>query len=195
MSQCYHVELKASVSRVVKGEDSVSYPIELTRILPEEEMVEILAGQLEESGWKLRQGGGRVFERAGDHGETLTIDLESMELTASLSSEREVTAEATVYEVAEDRKHAEGIAKARLKEEEAALGDQLEDRGNSELQNEVTTRLAESEAERQRMMNEILQQVYAESLKRKAGQLGDVMEVSESMGEDGNYELTIRIEQ
>lgn len=195
MSQCYHVELKASVTRLVRGEDSVSYPIELTRILPGEEMAQILAQRLEESGWKDRGGDGKVFEKTGQQGESLAIDLESMELTASLAREKEVSGEATVYEAAEDRSHAENIAKARLKEEETALGDQLEDRGTNELQSEVTARLAESESERQRMMNEILQQVYAESLKRKAGQLGDVMEVSESMGEGGNYELTIRIEQ
>jgi len=44
-------------------------------------------------------------------------------------------------------------------------------------------------------LNEILQEVYAESLKRKAGQMGDILEVSESTSEDGNYELVIRVAQ
>ena len=45
-----------------------------------------------------------------------------------------------------------------------------------------------------RQLNEILQQVYAESLKRKAAQLGDIMNIQEST-HDGEYELVIHIER
>ena len=50
MSQCYHIELKSAVVRQVKGEDSVSYPIELTEILPPEEMKDLLREQTPQSG-------------------------------------------------------------------------------------------------------------------------------------------------
>ena len=48
---------------------------------------------------------------------------------------------------------------------------------------------------RQRQLNELLQQVYTEALKRKAGQLDDLLEVRESTGESGDYELLIRVAQ
>ena len=51
MSQCFQVQLKESVSRRVYQDDSVSYPIELTEILPQEEMKEILRGVLKDAGW------------------------------------------------------------------------------------------------------------------------------------------------
>lgn len=195
MSQCYHAELKESVSRVVRGEDSVSYPIELTEILPAEEMVELLRDQLEKNGWNANGEDQTIWVTTGSGGEKLTIDLSEMELTATIESEREVISEATVHTSAESRKQARRLAVQQLKEETQALGDQIEDSGTKELQKEVTEQLANSESDRQRTMHELLQQVYAESLKRKAGQLGDIMEITESTGEDGNYELTIRIEQ
>lgn len=196
MSQCYRVQLKESVTRVVKGEDSISYPIELTQILPPEEMLDLLKEQLKEQGWEADNEDETVFVTEGPGGEALRIDLEEMELTASISSERIVKTQAEAHGASErSENQAQADAKAKLAQEVQMRGDSIEDAGTKELQAEVTEQLAESESDRQRQMNEILQKVYAESLKRKARQLGDVVETLESTSEDGNYELTIRIEQ
>ncbi|MDF1814701.1 MAG: hypothetical protein P1V20_21020 [Verrucomicrobiales bacterium] len=195
MSQCYHAELKESVTRIVKGADSISYPIELTEILPAEEMKDLLKEQLQEAGWCVQNEEETVFIIEGTAGEILTIDLDEMEMTAKIETEREVVSEVIAHASAESRKQAERSAARQLKEEMEVIGDQIEDAGTRDLQKEVTAQLAESESARQRGVNELLQRVYAESLKRKAGQLGDVMEITETTGEDGNYELTIRIEQ
>ncbi len=195
MSQCYHIELKSAVVRTVKGEDSVSYPIELTDILPADEMKDLLRQQLKDTGWEAQNSEETIFVTEGPGGESLTLDLETMEVTASITTEREVVAEALVQGRGESHQQAQQNAAHQLQEEESMLGDKIEDQGNRELQDEVTSRLAESEADRQRLINEVLQGVYSESLKRKAGQLGDIMEISESTGEDGNYELTIRVSQ
>ena len=42
MSQCYHISLSESVSRQIKSDDRVSYPIQLTEILPVDEMRQLL---------------------------------------------------------------------------------------------------------------------------------------------------------
>ena len=39
----------------------------------------------------------------------------------------------------------------------------------------------------------MLQEVYAEALKRQAGQLGEVMEVREGTSPEGQYELVIKV--
>ena len=44
------------------------------------------------------------------------------------------------------------------------------------------------------LLHEVLQETYAEALKQKAAQLGTVVEQSESLDENGSYELKIRIE-
>lgn len=195
MSQCYRVSLKSTVSRVVKAEDSICYPIELTPILPPEEMNDLLKAQLKQGGWRAQDPGETDFTAAGPAGETLTIHLETMELTANVSREKTITVEAIASAAADSRRAANASAGAQLRSEEQALGEQIENAGKRELQKEVTTRLAESEAARRRQINELLQKVYAESLKKKAGQLGEIMEIAETTSPEGNYELTIRIEQ
>ena len=92
MSQLYHAELKESVSRIVKSEDSISYPIELTEILPPDEMGELLKDQLKAAGWTAENDRETVFVTVGSAGEVLTIDLEAMELTASIRSTTRLSA-------------------------------------------------------------------------------------------------------
>ena len=43
-------------------------------------------------------------------------------------------------------------------------------------------------------MNQVLQDVYSEALKRKARQLGDVVDQYEGTNENGEYELVIKVE-
>lgn len=193
MSQCYHIELKQSVVRVVRAEDSVSYPLELTEILPPEDMRETLRQLLTEAGWEAV--GEDHFETEGPAGERLSIDLETMELTATLEVEKEVVAEVKATGQGESNKRARQDARARVDEKAAALGQHLEESGQRELEKETTALLDESEEARQRQLNELLQQVYTEALKRKAGQLGDILEVRESTSESGDYELLIRVAQ
>ena len=63
---------------------------------------------------------------------------------------------------------------------------------NKMVRNELIEALESSDADRQRDLNQILQQVYGIALKEKAGQMGEILEVQESQSDD-NYELTIRI--
>ena len=62
------------------------------------------------------------------------------------------------------------------------------------LTQDVIKALSEHREAQQAELNQVLQRVYAESLKRKASQLGDVLEVTESTV-DGQYELVIKIER
>lgn len=193
MSQCYHIELKQAVTRVVRAEDAVSYPIELTAILPAGEMQELLREVLTKAGWKSADD--NDFAMEGPSGEVLSIDLDAMELTATLTAEKEVVAEVKAAGQGNTTRTARRSAQIQIEEKAAATGDQIADSGQREIQKETTDRLNESEDARQRQMNELLQQVYTEALKRKAGQLGDIVEIQEGTGEDGNYELLIRVAQ
>ena len=106
-----------------------------------------------------------------------------------------VHAEVEVTGLGERRASAKRRAKTELDERSAAVGDQIEEAGRRSVQQEVARRLEESESARLRQLNELVQQVYSESLKKKAAQLGDIVEVTESTSEDGNYELVIRVTQ
>ena len=61
-----------------------------------------------------------------------------------------------------------------------------------ELRKEIAERLLAGEEERDRAINDLLLEVYAEALKRKAASLGNVTEVRENRRGD-DYELIIRI--
>ena len=64
-----------------------------------------------------------------------------------------------------------------------------------ELQVEVTQELIDSEQARMQLINEALQDVYRDALKRKASQLGEVTSINESTNENGEYELVIKVTQ
>lgn len=68
------------------------------------------------------------------------------------------------------------------------------ERGRADAQSRVSQRLAEGEEQRLEEMNNVLQGVYAEALKRKARRMGDVVEQHEGTNEHGEYELVIKVE-
>jgi hypothetical protein len=192
MSQCYRVQLKASISRTVEAEDSVSYPLELTALLPAPEMAELLAQALVRDGWTADPGG-RVYRRTAAGGEEWSLDLDAMTVTARLQRESEVTAEVEASGAGDSNKQAQQVARRQLEVRGESVGSQIAEAGTRTLQREVREALAAGEDARRSALHGLLQQVYAEALKRKAGQLGTVLEVQESTGADGNYELTIRV--
>ena len=195
MSQCFRVQLKESISRRVDSSDSVSYPIELTEILPAEEMKDIMRNVLLEAGWVEDTDNPGKFTNIGSAGETITVDLDDMEVTAELSDEKEVSTEvSSSVQRGRSQQEADRLAQQDLAQKSEAAGDTIEEAARRHLRDELRNKLANSEDDRMRTLNELLQRVYAESLKRKAGQLGDVLEVQESTGDD-NYELVIRVSQ
>ena len=130
----------------------------------------------------------------------ITVDLQKMEVTAELESEHEFSEEihgTGWYDVdfgpdgkEEAAKHAEAeLERQREGAEKAA--DALAER----KQRELTKQLEDSDAGRMRLLNEVTQRVYAEALKKKAHQLGDVVSVQESTSPQGEYQLTIKVSQ
>jgi len=192
MSQCYQVKLKESISRVIQHSDTVTYPLELTELLPKERMLEILKEVLLQEGWIESEQNKNTLTKKGTVGEDITLDLESMIVSATLEEEREVSTEIEVTQDGYDRKVAQQQARDALNQKVGSVGDQIEEQGNRDLKNELIEALESSDADRQRDLNQILQQVYGIALKEKAGQMGEILEVQESQSDD-NYELTIRI--
>lgn len=194
MSQMYQVRLASSVTRRVQAGDSVSYPLRLTGILPEEELLELLRQALLRRGFAADEGDPQRLEGEGSAGERIVVDLAAKTVTASLEEESELATEVNVTGLGYDRKQALAEARRDLEEHRRQAAARLEREGKA-AEKQLTRRLADSDEERQRQLHEVLQEVYAEALKRKAGQLGDVMEVREGTTPDGQYELVIKVAQ
>jgi hypothetical protein len=166
MSQSYHCQLQQSVTVTVAVGDTVTHSLNLTEILPREEMVALLREQLIGLGFV---PDGDTLTLVED-GTTTVVDLAAMEVTISRASEKELSATATVT----GRGYTRSAAKASA---------------------EQTAAVESADSQVKEVLHLALQQVYTESLKRKAAQLGDVLSVHESTSETGEYELVIKIEQ
>lgn len=193
MSQLYHIQLKASVSETYDLSDKIVHKLEMTEILPKEEMVELLKQQLQERGFAETEP--NIWTKQGDDGEHISLNLDTMELSTEIEQQKELSTEVEVTGRAWDSKSAaRKDAQSQLQNAQENARDQL-DSQRQKLQRELTEDLEKGETRRLREVNEILQQVYADSLKRKARQLGDIMEIHEGTSAQGEYELVIRVSQ
>ncbi len=190
MSQSYHCQLQQSVTVTVAVGDTVTHSLNLTEILPREEMVALLREQLI----------GLCFVPDGDtltlveDGTTTVVDLAAMEVTISRASEKELSATATVTGRGYTRSAAKASAEQGLDSAVQRTREQLAGE-QKRIQRQETAAVESADSQVKEVLHLALQQVYTESLKRKAAQLGDVLSVHESTSETGEYELVIKIEQ
>ncbi len=195
MSQSYVIRVSASVQEKVSAKDRRTKSLVLTEIVPAEEQEEILRERLKDKGWEEVEGseGRKLKRQRGDV--TETIDLDEMTVEATVELERTLERSRTIT-VRGDRDF-ESEDERRAKERDSlersiAITDEERDSATSGMQRQIAEALEETEAERTAELNEVVREVYAESLKRKAGRLGQVKEVQENR-QGGDYELVIKI--
>ena len=195
MSQSYVIRVSASVKETINAKDKRTKTLSLTEIVPCDEQKEIMREVLAERGWeKVEDEEGEVYERRqGDVVER--IDLEDMTHEASVELSRTLERDRTIT-VRGDRDF-EDPDERRAKEKEAlersiAISDEERDGAEVGMHRQIAEILDESEEERTEEINEVVSQVYAESLKRKARRMGSVTEMRESR-EGGDYELVIKL--
>ena len=195
MSQSYVIRVSASVKETINAKDKRTKTLSLTEIVPCDEQKEIMREILAERGWeKVEDEEGEVYERRqGDVVER--IDLEDMTHEASVELSRTLERDRTIT-VRGDRDF-EDPDERRAKEKEAlersiAISDEERDGAEVGMHRQIAEILDESEEERTEEINEVVSQVYAESLKRKARRMGSVTEMRESR-EGGDYELVIKL--
>ncbi|HBP18453.1 MAG TPA: hypothetical protein DEA08_11805 [Planctomycetes bacterium] len=195
MSQSYVIRVSASVKETINAKDKRTKTLSLTEIVPCDEQKEIMREILAERGWeKVEDEEGEVYERRkGDVVER--INLEDMTHEASVELSRTLERDRTIT-VRGDRDF-EDPDERRAKEKEAlersiAISDEERDGAEIGMHRQIAEVLDETEEERTEEINEVVSQVYAESLKRKARRMGSVTEMRESR-EGGDYELVIKL--
>jgi len=195
MSQTYVIKVSASVREHVSSKDKRTKKIILTKIVAEDEQKQIMRDLLEERGWEEEEGSeGQVWSRENG-GTTETINLETMEVEAEVELEKVIEREKKKT-VRGDTDY--GSREVRRKKEQEKLESELEitenekDQVELDMAKEIATTLDETEEKRTKDLNELVRDVYKESLKRKAGRMGSVQEIRE--GQDGqDYEMVIKI--
>jgi hypothetical protein len=176
MSRAYRIKVRESQNRVVKAKDHVSTQLEILSILPPEQMADLLARALEERG----------FERCGDQlsreqdGVVIVVDAQTGTVSVHSEEERAVQVEGVLDGYAGDQDGA-GAKRAReaLKKELHKKLDQQTSGHEAKLQTEVTDRLEAALGELRKELDQVVNRVTAEALKRKAAQLGQIKELTE----------------
>lgn len=189
MSQIYKVQLSNSIVRTIHASDEMRHRVELTPILDEAAMRELLKQSLIDNGWQETEDG--KLTKQGPSGETLVWDLESNEVIAGVEVEKDVSAEVSATGWGESDASARRDAQRSINRQAARAEAEIDETRQS-VQRQIGDSLESGEQQRQEELNRVLQRVYSEALKKKAEQLGTVVSVDENdQGDD--YELVIKI--
>jgi len=200
MSQMYRVQIKETVCITTESKDELKRTISLQQILAREEMEDIFKELLQQKGL---QKDGEIY-RLDVQGVELSIDTNATNArgektivsTLRLSKEREDMVEVSIEEMVDldfvKKSEAHDVVRNRVDVDNHTSKQRKE--LQSALDSELVEELQEAAEKTEELLHEILQETYAEALKRKAAQIGRVLEQSESTDENGSYELKIRIE-
>jgi hypothetical protein len=176
MSRSYRISVRESINRVIKAEDRVTTQLEILEVLPPEQMAELLAQELEKRGFErngntlTREEGGVVITVDANTG-TVTVSTEDSEATR-LEGERQGRAYDDVGP------HANQVRETLRQETIRDLEKKVAEK-TAELQGKVTDRLEGALGDLRQELDEAVNRVTAEALKRKAASLGQIKELTE----------------
>jgi hypothetical protein len=171
MSRGYRITWVAA-SRTVTTEDCVKISVSLLEILPGGEMLDLLRDELARDGWT-RQDDGAMTTTVGEAEVRLEPDGKTLTLR------RETTQTVNVQGTSADdaAKRAADAAESATRIERGA----------------IEAALTAAEPDVRARLNEAVQRVYLEALRKKAATLGQIESVRESTSPDGEYEVTIKV--
>jgi hypothetical protein len=196
MSYPYRVVVTKGVEEAVIASDRSRRTVELPPIVDSEATQGFFEAALRKRGW---QGEGGTLTKTGSHGERLEVELETGVVTTTLEGEAVIKKEISREGVGDS----DYVSKEELQqkvekrvEELLVISEAEREAKRAGLEERLAERLRAGEEEREKELSEVLLEVYAESLKKKAQGLGTVTEVREEVDrETGEYELVIRIEE
>jgi hypothetical protein len=189
MSRAYRIRVRESLTRVVRAHDRVSTQLEVLEILPADQMGELLAQELEKRGF---ERDGTVLVREKD-GVTVTVDPVTGSVTVSAEGSQEVDLETEKEGRAYDDAgaHAARVRKDLQEQAKKDLEEQAQ-RETERLQSEITDELEAQLGDLRRELDQAVNRVTAEALKRRAAQLGEIKELTEDP-ESGSLTIVVEV--
>jgi FtsH ternary system domain X5 len=176
VSRAYRVSVRDCQNRTIRAEDHVSTRLEILEVLPPEQMGGLLADDLERRGF--RRDGTRLVRN--QNGVTVTVET----TTATVTVEAEASEEAIIQAERSDRAYDDAgphakVVRENLKQQVEKDIDQKAGERTASLQTKVTDRLEGELNDVRQELDQVVNRVTAEALKRKAAQLGQIKEISE----------------
>ena len=188
MSRAYRIRVKENMSQDLAASDEVCSDLEILEILPGDAMAELLSDELKGRGFEEKDG--KLIR--DKEGVTVTVDPKS----------GEVGVKAVKQEHVELETEAEGMGYDDVGPKENAIKKSLSDAAKADLarrarkhqerlQSEATEALEGEMADVRKELNDAVNAITREALKRKAGQLGRIKEMTE---DEASGSLTIKVE-
>jgi hypothetical protein len=177
MSRAYRIRVQESLRRVITAEDHVSTQLELLELLPAEQMADLLAAELERAGFEKK--GNTLTRKNKDV--IIEIDPKTANVSVRVQSSAEVEVKGERAAILDRQAHrdqnkkAEDTTRAELRKD---LDKKVDDK-KAALETEVTKKLQGSLADIRRELDQVINRVTAEALKKKAAQMGRIKELSE----------------
>ena len=176
MSRAYRIKVRESLRKLLRAHDRVQTELELLGILPAEEMAALLEKELQGRGFK-KEDKALVRRQGG-----VTISVEPETGTVTLQGERQedldIKGEREGRGYEDQGKGRQGLQKQLQKELKEVLKKEAE-RRESDLQRKLADQLEAHLGDLQRELDQAVNRVTAEALKRKAAQLGTIKELTE----------------
>jgi hypothetical protein len=189
MSRAYRISVKESVNRVIRAEDKVSTDLEIIEVLPPEDMGRLLAEELGKRGFTQE---GEVMVRR-ENGVTVSVDPKTGTVTVQAEASEQVTEETekTGHGYDDVGPGADKIRESLTQEAKKDLEKKVAER-NAALQNKVTDRLEQQLGDIRSELDQAVNKVTAEALKRKAASMGQIKEVTEDE-QTGNLTIVVEV--
>jgi hypothetical protein len=178
MSRSYRIAVRESVNRVIKAEDKVSTKLEVLEVLPPEQMAGLLSDELEKRGFEKDEDGETLVRE--EDGVVISVDAKTGTVTVSAESSEAAKLEGERQGRAYDDvgPHAKEVRENLRKELQKDLERKVEEK-TAALQGKVTDKLEGKLTDLRQEMDEVVNRVTAEALKRKAASMGQIKEMTE----------------
>lgn len=176
MSRSYRVSVRECQDRTIRAEDHVRTQLEILEVLSPEQMAGLLADELERRGF---QRGGATLTRK-QNGVTIAVETTTGTVTVAAEASEETTIEAERTDRAYDDvgPHAKTVRENLKKQVQKDIERKVEEK-TAGLQSKVTDRLEGELNDVRQELDQAVNRVTAEALKRKAAQMGQIKEMTE----------------
>jgi hypothetical protein len=189
MSRSYRISVKECVNKVIKAEDRVSTQLEILEVLPPEQMAGLLADELEKRGFEKH---GNTLVRK-EKGVTISVDVTTGTVTVSAETAEQAKVEGERSGRAYDDvgPHASQVRDTLRKELQRDLEKKVQEK-TAQLQGKVTDKLEGSLTDLRQELDQVVNRVTAEALKRKAASLGEIKQITEDQ-QTGSMTIVVEV--
>lgn len=191
MSRAYRIRVSERMQRVLKAEDHVSSQLELLEILPPDQMAALLEEELLKRGFEKQENNELVREA---NGLKVSVDTATGTITVHSELAESVDLEAKREGVADTDWRESGRQKVeeQLREQLQEDLEKQADQRARHLQKKATDQLERALADVQGELDQSINRVTAEALKRKAASLGQIKQLTEDP-DNGNMTIVLEV--